>query len=86
MRLYTKRERGQFTSSTFPRYRQTPILLKRVNAHAKWRELLLLFLQYFEILPISGNKNLKADIHPICPFQLYISSAHRHFGFKDYTL
>ena len=42
--LYTKRKRGQFTSSTYSRHRQTPIYLKRVKAHAIKRELQLSFL------------------------------------------
>ena len=66
--MHTKRKRGQFTPSTFSRYRQTPNNLKRANAHAIWRELSTSVLDYsLEILPISENKNLKVDIHPICP-------------------
>ena len=38
---YTQKKRGLFTSSTLSRYRQTPIYLKLVNAHAIRRELLL---------------------------------------------
>ena len=66
--IYTKRKRGQFTSSTSFWYRQTPCNLKRVKVHAIRRELQLQFLITFEILPISNDKNLKVDIHPICPF------------------
>ena len=70
--IYTKRKRGQFTSSTLFWYRQTPIYLKRVNAHAERRELLLQFLQYSEILPISGNKNLKVDVQILYVLFSYI--------------
>ena len=35
---HLKRKREQITSLTFPRYRQTPINLKRVSAHAERRE------------------------------------------------
>ena len=46
--------------------------LKRVNAHAERRELLLQFLITFLSIPqLSENKNLKADVHPICPFLLH---------------
>ena len=35
---------------------------------------LLLFLQYYLLIPqLSDDKNLKVDIHPICPYQLYHS-------------
>jgi len=62
-----KKKRGQFTSSTFRRYWGKPILLKRVNAHARWRELSTSVLAIcFPIPQLSNNKNLKADIHPIC--------------------
>ena len=42
-----KRKRGQFTSSPFSRYRQTPNVLKLVNAHARRRELSTLVLVHF---------------------------------------
>jgi len=59
------------------RYRQTPVFLKRVNVHAKGRELSTLVLETLcEILPIFRRQESKVDVHPICPF---ISiSAHRH--------
>ena len=51
--MHTKRKRGQFTSSTFRRHRQTPILLKRANVHAKRRErstsVLAIFLEIWRI-------------------------------------
>ena len=72
--MHTKRKRGQNTSSTFLRYRQTPVLHKLVNAHAFQRELSTFTLAAFlNILPIFKNKNLKVDVHPICPFQLFLS-------------
>ena len=44
------------------------ILLPMVaNAHAERRELLLQFLIVSSNSPIVRNKNLKVDIHPICP-------------------
>ena len=53
-------KRGQITSSTFSRYRQTPYVLQRVNAHAVRRELSTSVLVHsLEILPNSENKNLK---------------------------
>ena len=63
------------------RHRQTPKLLKRVNAHAARRELstsvLAVIIQFCRF---SDNKNLKVDIHPICPCKLI--SAHRHLQFN----
>ena len=45
------------------RYRQTPYNLKRVKAHAIWRELQLQFLIVFlKLWRISNDKNLKVDI------------------------
>ena len=59
------------TSSTFSRYRQTPILLKRANAHALRRELSTSVLAIsFDIFgDLSEDKNPKVDVHPICPLQ-----------------
>ena len=34
--------------------------------------------QIFEIWRISNSKNLKADVHPICPFVFIL--AHRHYS------
>ena len=56
----TNKKRGQFTSSTFLRYRQTPNVLKLVNAHAMRRELSTLVLVHFlEFLAIFRNKKQK---------------------------
>ena len=49
MKKHKKRE--QFTSLTFTWYRQTPYNLKRVKAHAIWRELQLSFLITFLSIP-----------------------------------
>ena len=69
------------------RYRQTPIYLKRANAHAERRELLLQFLVVSVNWRFSDDKNLKVDIHPICPyFQLFHSLPIGICGFKGYTL
>ena len=53
------------------RYRQTPILLKRANAHAFRRELSTSVLAIsFDIFgDLSEDKNPKVDVHPICPLQ-----------------
>ena len=51
-----KRKRGQFTSSTFLRYRQTPNNLKRVKAHATKRELQLSFLIVSANWRFSGTR------------------------------
>ena len=69
------------------RHRQTPIYLKRVKAHAIWRELQLQFLIVSVNWRFSDDKNLKVDIHPICPFHFIFISAHRHLqflGFNNY--
>jgi hypothetical protein len=66
--MRTKRKRGQFTSSTYSRYRQTPILLKRVNAHAERRELSTSVLAIFFNFADFGIQESKVDVHPICPF------------------
>ena len=67
-------------------YRQTPNVLKRANAHAERRELstsvLAVIIQFCRF---SDNKNLKVDIHPICPFQLYFIQPIGIYGFKGYT-
>ena len=55
-----KERRGQITSSAFLRYRQTPMFLKRVNAHAIQRELSTSVLETFLSIPqLSENKNQK---------------------------
>ena len=55
------------------RYRQTPKLLKRVKAHAIRRELSTFVLAVLlKTWRFSDDKNLKVDVHPICPF-LYLS-------------
>jgi len=62
MILYTKKERGLFTSSTYSWYRQTPLQLKRVKAHASRREPFT-FVLLLEILAISEYKNKKQTLH-----------------------
>ena len=55
------------------RYRQTPNVLKRVNAHAVWRELLLLFLYIcLENLPIFRRQESKSGYSSYMSF-LYFS-------------
>ena len=78
-KLY-KKKRGQFLRLRLPRHRQTPNHLKRVNAHAYWRELLTSVLDDFKFWRIWVNKNLKADVHPICPIYI-LFLAHRHLQF-----
>ena len=70
---YKNRKRGQFTSSTSLWHRQTPNHLKRVNAHAERRELSTSVLDDFCQLAIFRDKNLKVDIHPICPIYTNLS-------------
>ena len=56
------------------RYRQTPVFLKRVKAHAIQRELQLQFLKHhLKFWRFSNDKNLKVDIHPICLCKLFHS-------------
>ena len=69
-----KRKRGLVTSSTFLRYRQTPILLKRVKVHAERREPSTSVLAIsFEILPIFQEQESKVDVLSICPISIYLS-------------
>ena len=70
--MCTKRKRGQFTSSTYSRHRQTPNHLKRVMP-TPYSVNSSLVLDGFLNLAILEYKNLKVDIHPICPFQLFHS-------------
>ena len=58
-----KKERGLITSSTYSRYRQTPLQLKRVKAHASRREPFT-FVLLLEILAISEYKNKKQTLLP----------------------
>ena len=48
---YTKKKTWTITSSTFLRYWGKPIMLKRVNAHAKRRELSTSVLALFLSIP-----------------------------------
>ena len=53
----THKKRGQITSSTFRRHRQTPNVLQRVNAHAIRREQSTSVLVHFiEIWRISETR------------------------------
>ena len=44
---------------------------KRVMPTPSGVNYLLQLLMTNEILPISDNKNLKVEVHPICPFLLH---------------
>ena len=71
------------------RYRQTPMFLKLVNAHAMRRELLLQFLKQSidNFGDLSEDKNLKVDVQILYVlFILYLSSAHRHSDLKGSTI
>ena len=64
------------------RHRQTPIYPKRVKAHAIRRELPTFVLDKLQFWRIGENKNLKADVHPICLLFLYLSQPIGICGFK----
>ena len=87
IKLHTKENVDNLLRLRHLRYRQTPNYLQRVKAHAIWRELQLSFLIVSVNWRFSDDKNLKADIHPICPFSVIFLSAHRHhrfLGFNNY--
>ena len=71
--MNTHKKRGQLLRLRSLRHRQTPIYLKRVKAHAIRRELPTFVLDKFQFWRIGENKNLKVDVHPICPFYIYLS-------------
>ena len=64
------------------RYRQTPNVLKRINAHAERRERSTSVLVHLprKFCRFSEDKNLKVDVHPICPF-LLLSQPIGSYGF-----
>ena len=69
---YIAKKRGQFTSSTFTRYRQTPYSHIRVKAHASSVSILAFTLDCSLILANSVNK-IQADASvPICPYYIYL--------------
>ena len=69
----------------FSRHRQTPMLLKRVNAHAIRREQSTSVLATIWNLANFENKNLKVDVHPICPI-LYFSQPIGICVFKGFNI
>ena len=70
--MCSKRKRGQFTSSTFPRHRQTPNCLKRVNAHAIWRELSTFVLDNFLNIGDIRKQESKSGYSSYMSFFSYI--------------
>ena len=77
--MYTKRKRGQVTSSTFPRHRQTPNCLKRVNAHAERRELSTFVLDNFLYIGDIRKQESKSGYSSYMSY-CYFISAHRHLN------
>ena len=81
----TKRKREQLLRLRCSRYRQTPIYLKRVKAHAIRREPSTSFLIDYWNLANFEQQESKRTLQRIC---LFISfSAHRQFqflGFNNY--
>ena len=75
------KKRGLFTSSTFSRYRQTPVYLKRANAHAERREQSTSVLDKLSILPIFENKNQKWTFQSFV-FILSLLCHHKRFVFR----
>jgi hypothetical protein len=81
---YTKKKRGQITSSTYSRYRQTPNYLKRVMAHANSVNYQLKFLIVFLNFADFGIQESKVDVQILYVLEATASiyfSAHRHFSF-----
>ena len=70
------------------RYRQTPMFLKLVNAHAMLRELLLQFLKQSidNFGDLSEDKNLKVDVQILYVLFILYLSAHRHRDLKGSTI
>ncbi len=69
MFYYTQKENvDNLLRLRYPRHRQTPMFLKRANAHAERRELSTSVLEtFFEIWRISDNKNQKWTFI-LCPY------------------
>ena len=78
-----KEKRGQVTSSTSLRHRQTPILLKRVNAHAFQRELstsvlAIFFLKFGEFQKQESKSGCSLSYMSLMLRIVISFSAHRH--------
>ena len=82
--MNTKRKREQLLRLRSPRYRQTPLHLKRVKLTPSGVNHLLSLGAQFTNLANLGEQESKRTLQRICLF-LFIS-AHRQFGFKGYTI
>ena len=83
--MYAKK-RGQFTSSTLFRYRQTPCNLKRVKAHAIRRELQLQFLITFCQLAIFRWQESKSGCSSYMSFIYNLSQPIGICVFKGFNI
>ena len=76
MREYTKiKNVDSLLRLRCPRYRQTPIVLKRANAHAERRELSTsVLVQLMKILPIFEQQESKVDVPVFCLYFVFAMS------------